>query len=137
MGALAPSAASVMSLNPLGLLADVIASSSVSSSHRPCSDGLGDRPINPRHQGPQPLADLFDLVLFTRPPQPGEVRPAIVVLGHPFLGESAILDLVENLAHLGFYRRGNHSRTTSEVAILSGVTARVALTRDTTLIDQI
>src|SRR5262245_36503953 len=59
------------------------------------SGGFGDRPVDPGHQAAKPLTDFFDRVLRTGVFEFGVVRPPGFVLGHPFTGEAAVLDLTE------------------------------------------
>src|SRR2546429_577664 len=101
------------------------------------SGSLGDRTVDPGHQAAQPLADLLDAVLLALGLELGEVRPAGLVLAHPFLGEPAVLDFVQDLAQLGLDRRGDHPRTAGQVAVLRGVGDRVAHPRDAALVDQV
>src|SRR3954451_21084720 len=55
---------------------------------------------DPRHHGPQALADLLDGMLAALFPQGVEPGPPGLGLGHPLLGELAAGDLVEDLLHL-------------------------------------
>src|SRR5205807_5822050 len=56
---------------------------------------------DPRHHRPQLGADLLDLVLARLAAVLVEVGAALLVLGDPLIGEGAVLDLVEDAAHLG------------------------------------
>src|SRR3546814_1771740 len=78
---------------------------------------LGD----PRHHGPELLADLLDLVLGTLGLQALVAGPTALALGHPLGGEAAVLDLVEDLAHLRLHGRVDDPRAAGEVAVLGGV----------------
>src|SRR5699024_1350039 len=49
----------------------------------------------------------------------------------------AVLDLAENLAHLGFGGLVDHTGAPGEVAVLRGVTAGVTLPRDAALVNQV
>ena len=53
--------------------------------------------------------------------EPVEVGPACVVLGDPFLGELAGLDVGQNLGHGPLRRVGDNLRAPREAAILGGV----------------
>src|SRR3546814_10851999 len=68
---------------------------------------LGD----PRHHGPELLADLLDLVLGTLGLQALVAGPTALALGHPLGGEAAVLDLVEDLAHLRLHGRRSEEHT--------------------------
>src|SRR6185312_11727886 len=105
----------------------------------PCgsSGGVGERAVDPGHQSPQPRADLLDGVALSLCAQLGEVRPAVVVLGNPLLGEATVLDLGEDPAHLVFDLRRDDPRSTGEVAVLGGVGDRVTHPGDTALVHQI
>src|SRR3546814_4257079 len=71
---------------------------------------LGD----PRHHGPELLADLLDLVLGTLGLQALVAGPTALALGHPLGGEAAVLDLVEDLAHLRLHGRVDDPRRSEE-----------------------
>src|SRR2546422_3824901 len=56
---------------------------------------------DPRHHRPELGADLLDLQVLGLAPVLVEVGAAVLILGDPLLGETAVLDLVEDAAHLG------------------------------------
>ena len=57
------------------------------------------------------LADPLDLVLLAAGLELLVPLAAALALGHPLLGERAVLDLVEDLLHLGLHRVGDDARS--------------------------
>ena len=94
--------------------------------------GLGRRALGrlallrPRHHGPELRPDPLDLVVPVGQTHPLEVGPPVAVLGQPFAGERAALDLVKDPPHLGAGLLGDDPRSAGVVAVLGGVTDRVA-----------
>src|SRR3954463_13208280 len=74
-----------------------------------------------RHHRSQPAADLFDLMIGALLAQRVEVGATALALRHPFAGELAGLDLLQDLLHLGFRAGVDNARATGHVAVLSGV----------------
>src|ERR687888_2072212 len=66
-----------------------------------------------------------------------EVRPALVVLGDPFAGERAGLDVGEDARHGGPRLRPDHPRPAGVVAVLGRVGHRVAHAGQAALVEQV
>src|SRR6185295_17493037 len=77
--------------------------------------------LQPRHAGAQFLADLLDLVIEIGLHERVVVRAAARVFGDPLLDELALLDLLEDLAHLFLGLVVDHARAAREVAVLGRV----------------
>ena len=70
-------------------------------------------------------------------PQLVELRPAVLVLGDPLLGEGAALDLGEDLLHLRPGLVGDDPRAPGHVAVLGGVGDREPHVGDAALVDEV
>src|SRR3546814_8403840 len=63
--------------------------------------------------------------------------PTALALGHPLGGEAAVLDLVEDLAHLRLHGRVDDPRAAGEVAVLGGVGDGVPHAGDALLVHEV
>src|SRR2546422_2531264 len=81
------------------------------------SDARLDRlAADPRHHVAQPLPDPLDLMVGVLGPQPLEVGPPGLLLGHHLAGELAVLDVGQQLAHVLAHVLVDHARAACEVA---------------------
>src|SRR5690554_429179 len=94
-------------------------------------------PLEPRHHGPQLVANLLDLVAQRGLPHLHELLPAGVVLAHPALGEAPALDVLQDLMHRLAHAVVDDLGAADVVAVLGGVADRVAHVLDATLIHQV
>src|SRR5438270_13892995 len=92
---------------------------------------------DPRHHGPKLGADLLDLVFLRLTAVFVEVGAAVLVLGDPFIGEAAVLDLVEDAAHLGLGLLVDDARPARVVAVLGRVGDREVHARDAVLVHEV
>src|SRR4051812_15774942 len=92
---------------------------------------------DPRHHAAQLLADGLDLVLGVGGPQLVEPLAPAARLGDPLLGEGAVLDLGEDLLHLGLHVGVDDARPAGDVAVLRGVGDRVAHAGDALLVHEV
>src|SRR5262249_23766891 len=95
--------------------------------------GSGD----PGHHPAQPGTDDLDRMLLALLDEFGERRPACVVLGNPFTGERAVLNLVQNLAHFRLHGGSDDPRAAGDVAVLGGVRDRMAHPGDAALVHEV
>ena len=70
-------------------------------------------------------------------PKGREPRAAFVVLGDPLLGESAVLDLFQDLAHIFANVLVDDPWAAGQVAVLSGVADRIAHVVEPALVHQV
>ena len=77
--------------------------------------------VEERHRGAQLRADLLDLVVAVQRAETLELAATGLVLGDPALGEGAVLDLREDLAHRGPDVVVDDPRPGDVVAVLGGV----------------
>src|SRR5690349_15402127 len=77
--------------------------------------------LQPRHARAQLLADLLDRMIEIRLHEAVVLLAAAVVFLDPLLDELALLDLLEDLAHLFLGLVVDHARAASEVAVLGRV----------------
>ena len=82
-------------------------------------------------------ADELDRVVLALLLEALVVGPAGLALGDPLVGEAAVLDLVEDAAHLGARLVGDDARAAGEVAVLGRVGDRVAHAGDPLLVHQV
>src|SRR5438067_466070 len=102
--------------------------------------GLGQALLagrDPRHHGPELGADLLDLVVAGLAPVLVEVGPPVLVLGDPLLGEAAVLDLVEDAAHLRLGLLVDDPRAPGVVAVLGRVRDREVHALDAVLVHEV
>src|SRR5262245_37293580 len=83
--------------------------------------GPGLAGADPRHHGPESVADLLDRVLGRLLAERVEHGPPDLVLEDPFLGELTRLDLAEDLPHLGARLVGDDARAARHVPVLGGI----------------
>src|SRR5437588_3651299 len=113
-------------------------SRSVVSKNRTTSgSGIGASALQPRHHGPEPPADLLDLLVPLGRAQSLELWVAGTRLEHPLLGELAGADLAEDPAHLLARPLVDHPRPSRVVAVLRGVGAGVAHPAQSALVQEI
>src|SRR3989454_10683995 len=95
------------------------------------------RRLDPRHHGPQPLADLLDRMRGVPPSHREEPGTVGLVLEHPLARELAGLNLVQDLPHLGLRGRAHDPRAARVVPVLGGVRDRVAHVGESALIEEV
>ena len=133
---------------PGGSAAPVTASSSTKRLHRlPSSTVARDlsvlRAVNqavlvePRHQRPEPRADLLHRMLGRPPSQRAERDVARAILLDEVAREATRLDVGQHLLHARLDALIDHPRPALEISVLSGVRHRIAHVRDAALVDQV
>src|SRR5436190_13340744 len=73
--------------------------------------------LQPGHAGPQVLADRFELVIEVRLHEAVVFLAAAGVLGDPLLGELALLDFLEDLAHFLLGLVVDHAWAAREITV--------------------
>src|SRR5271163_666052 len=91
----------------------------------------------PRHEGAQLASDFLDRMNLGLFSQPFEVGESGAILGDPFVGEFARLDVGENLLHRLARTLVDDASAARHIAELGGVADRVAHVGDAAFVDQI
>ena len=90
---------------------------------------------DPRHHGAQLLAHPFDFVAGGAAAHGLEAGLAGAAFRHPLAGETARLNVVEDLLHAAPDGSVDEPRTRAVIAIFGGVGNRIAHVGDTALVD--
>src|SRR5690349_22586660 len=93
--------------------------------------------FQPRHAGAQRRTDLLDLVIEIGLHERVVVRAAARVLGDPLLDELALLDLLQDLAHLLLGLVVDHARAARQVAVLGRVGDELVHLGDAAFVEQV
>src|SRR5437879_583800 len=91
----------------------------------------------PRHHLAQLPPDLLDRLLLLLRARRVKVRRAVPVFGDPALGVRAVLDVLQDFAHLLAHARVDDPRADGVVAVLGGVAHRVAHVAEAALVDEV
>src|SRR5581483_11078728 len=89
------------------------------------------------HHAAQACAHFFEQLVLLTVAHRIEPGTTLLVFRYPLAGVSAVADFIQNMAHFGTRLVGDNARAAGVVAVLGGITHRVAHVIEATAIDEI